>query len=953
MKKHRIPSLLLLLLPALLFAQQQSIVTVKNFDCASDDMMQSRPDLLLKQQQLEEIILAKKVTASAEKSAALPYVLPVVVHIIHNNGSENIPDAQVITAIEHLNQAFAHEGYYAQQGDGTTTQIQFCLARRDPDGNATTGITRTVSQLTNMVIEFDDLALKDLNSWDPTQYVNIWVVAGISSLSSGPGVAGYAYLASAHGAPYDGLVCEAQYFGQSAAKDAVLIHEIGHYLNLYHTFQGGCPNDDCQTNGDHICDTPPDQATHTGCVNNSCSTDAADATANNPFGTDVNDATENFMDYSPFQCYRNFTEGQGERMRATMEEIRGSLLESMGCIDPCTIPITAAFSASTTAVSTGETVVFTNLSTGANAYEWSVNGSVFSNLANPSYTFQDAGFFEIKLRVYNSDPNCAAVMKMVINVSCSIQAGFTVSSEALEVGEILNCTNTTAGVATQQQWYINGVAVGADTDMSYTFSVPGFYTVLLQTGNSTCMDVHSIGINVTDPTGCPLYQDGVYLEMNVQGYKPIYFDDLHPNGTIYRDYYGVYKSTVIKTDLVGNLIWAKNYNHNFGRYMVTDDGGILGYFFGGYLEDPTFVKLSPEGNVDWVNQINYSVPPNLYYRPMGNKAFIFSESLFDPFQVVLFAEDGSVLWNKSYETLDGLHMQDACASYDNAAIWISGSSWISTDGGVILKMDNQGNPIFIKKFSANPDQHVEFMYIKATPDNGFVALGRISMAPNNSLLLVKGDANGNIQWAKMVDLEEDVAFTWLFVKPDGGYWAGSHTSTAYRPVWLSFSDEGELLFARETYHVDGTPAELRAVRSVLGKPYGMLRLYYKPEEDPVVEMSESDGVKLSCITHKEVVEPCVDFTFTVSDIVATPSQQILQITGGSLLEVPLTTSINKLSLCDGVDEPCPEDCTNALDDDEDGYVDCFDSDCQWFNGVDCSSDNSLPIAGKIAWTSDT
>jgi len=652
--------------------------------------------------------------------------------------------------------------------------------------------------------------------------------------------------------------------------------------------------------------------------------------------------------------YRNFTEGQGSRMRTTIEEIRSSLLESQGCKDPCTIPIIAAFSASATTVFTGESVVFTNQSFGASTYEWSINDSVFSNLPSPSYTFQEVGFFEIKLRVNNSDPNCEAIMKMTIHVNCSVHAGFTVNSEALGVGEILNCTNTTIGVSTQQQWYINGVAVGDNTDMTYTFSVPGFYTVLLQTGNSSCVDVHSIGINVTDPTGCSLYQDGVYLEMNVQGYKPIYFNDLHPNGTIYRDYYGSNKSTVIKTDLLGNLIWAKNYNHNFGRYMVTDDGGILGYFFGGYLDDPTFVKLSPEGNVEWVNQITYSVPPNLYYRAIGNKAFIFSESLFDPFQVVLFAEDGSVLWNKSYETLDGLHMQDACASYDNAAIWISGSSWISTDGGVILKMDNQGNPIFIKKFSANPSEHVEFTFIKATPDNGFVALGRVTMTPNSNLLLVKGDTNGNIQWTKMVDLEE-VAFTWLFVKPDGGYWVGSHTSTAYRPVWLSFSATGELLFARETYHVDGTPAEVRAVRSVLGKPFGMLRLYYKPAEDPVVEMSESAGVKLSCITHKEVVEPCIDFTFTISDIVATPSQQTLQITGSSLLEVPLTTNINKLSLCDGVDEPCPESCANSLDDDEDGYVDCFDSDCQCFDGVDCNAFNSPKslVFAKIAWQSPT
>ena len=104
------------------------------------------------------------------------YTLPVVVHIVHQNGVENIPDAQIFQAIQDLNDAFENVGYY-DQGTGVNTQIEFCLATQDPDGNPTDGITRDNSPLTDMFLETEDIALKDLNRWDPLRYINIWAVS--------------------------------------------------------------------------------------------------------------------------------------------------------------------------------------------------------------------------------------------------------------------------------------------------------------------------------------------------------------------------------------------------------------------------------------------------------------------------------------------------------------------------------------------------------------------------------------------------------------------------------------------------------------------------------------------------------------------------------------------------------------------------------------------------------
>lgn len=201
-------------------------------------------------------------------------VIPVVVHIIHNNGPENISNAVVIQGIQDMNDAFANTGAYADP-NGVNTGIQFCLAQQDENGNFSSGINRVVSTLTNETAETDDIALKNLIRWDPTKYLNIWLVNEITSQAMGSGVAGYAYFPSSHGNPEDGIVVEARWFGSDPQNSKIHIHEAGHYLGLYHTFEGGCTNNNCQTDNDMVCDTPPDNSTAAASCSfapNSCST---------------------------------------------------------------------------------------------------------------------------------------------------------------------------------------------------------------------------------------------------------------------------------------------------------------------------------------------------------------------------------------------------------------------------------------------------------------------------------------------------------------------------------------------------------------------------------------------------------------------------------------------------------------------------------------------------------
>lgn len=311
-----------------------------------------------------------------------PLVLPVVFHIVHQNGPENLTDAQVQTALSQLNAAFAHTGYFAQNGAGTDALIEFCLAQQTPQKQPTTGITRTVSALTDMTLETEDLALKNLSRWNPDQYVNIWIVRSITSQIVGPGVGGYAFMPAAHGQDYDGLVMRASGLAAGPAQIGDFAHEMGHYLGLFHTFEGGCPNANCLTNGDRVCDTPPDKAISVPCAaTNSCSTDADDPSSNNPFQSDIPDFEQNFMDYSPKTCYSGFSAGQGLRMRLAVEGARKSLLESKACEEPCSVNIALSLAGQNPTCDKLGSVRPVSTGPGPFGFRWS-DGSTDSTLQN-------------------------------------------------------------------------------------------------------------------------------------------------------------------------------------------------------------------------------------------------------------------------------------------------------------------------------------------------------------------------------------------------------------------------------------------------------------------------------------------------------------------------------------------------------------------------------------------
>lgn len=373
------------------------------------------PELLEKHLEFEKLW---QLGANDESQRRAVEFIPVVIHIIHDQGIGDISDAQVLKAIDFLNQGFSNQGEYYHKA-GTPVEIQFCLAEQDPQGQPTSGITRTNSSLSTLIAEEQDAKLKNLIHWDASCYANVYIVNEIISSISGRGVLGYANGPILHGSPLDGLVVESALTGRNPENTSTLIHEMGHYLGLLHTFEGGCKNDDCMVDGDKVCDTPPDASTAPVDCNqnvNTCTTDTRSG-----FTQDQPDQVINFMDYGSGLCKIVFTQGQKSRMKLSLSNLRKSLLFCSSCLDPCPNPVDVriVYDSLNSAVS----IPFhlrSNTSQGAYQWEWYDNGILISSTADFFYPFYQEGKHTIKLVVKGNDAKCIFRDSIMINVNCNI-----------------------------------------------------------------------------------------------------------------------------------------------------------------------------------------------------------------------------------------------------------------------------------------------------------------------------------------------------------------------------------------------------------------------------------------------------------------------------------------------------------------------------------------------------
>ncbi len=487
-------ALVFLLFPSILSAQSEK------HSCGFE-LLEQRRKSASREKQLRESSLNRALYRQIlqnTKSQRSEAVIPVVVHIIHQNGPENISDAMVIQGLQHLNEAFANSGAFAQTG-GVNTNIQFCLAQRDELGMPTTGITRHFSALTNLNAETQDAELKALIQWNPLDYLNVYLVNAITSTSLGDAIAGYAYYPSSHGNPEDGIVNEAGLWGSSVDNSKVHIHEAGHYLGLYHTFTEGCVNQNCLLDGDFVCDTPPDNTTEPSLCNstaNTCTSDDDDLSSQNPFRPeaiggqgDQPDMFQNYMDYGFQLCQNRFTAGQSERMNAALNNSRSSLLNSQGCENACGVAVLQIqFNNAIMLFGSSMTLAAMVVHTVPHEFEWIINGTVVSTDSTYFFYPPNPGVYTVTFRIINPALDCFSERSSTITVLCGTQSSApTVSNQNPQLGQEVTFTGYPNG-ASYQQWYLNGELVSQSAEFSYTFNEAGENSLVFVTGNFFCAD---------------------------------------------------------------------------------------------------------------------------------------------------------------------------------------------------------------------------------------------------------------------------------------------------------------------------------------------------------------------------------------------------------------------------------------------------------------------------------
>lgn len=319
----------------------------ETFICGQDQFQKAQEEkqagymqqMRAKWQMLQQLAEYEAIYKSSDKPSYLnsaPTTIPIVVHVMYNTAAENISDAQILSQIDVFNADYQRLNTDASntpapfQSVAGHPNFYFCMAQRDPNGNATNGIERRQVSVAGFAPS-DNYGVKTyagggMDAWDPKRYLNIW----ICNITGGVGGWGES---AAQDPPQEtmGAVVKYNVYGTTGTllngytKGRCAVHEVGHCFDLNHIWGPNNGGGSC-SDSDYINDTPNQYG-----ITSSCATfpklDQCTTSGNGIMFM-------NYMDYPPDACKNMFTAGQGAYMNLSYNNSQKTFATSNSCVPP-------------------------------------------------------------------------------------------------------------------------------------------------------------------------------------------------------------------------------------------------------------------------------------------------------------------------------------------------------------------------------------------------------------------------------------------------------------------------------------------------------------------------------------------------------------------------------------------------------------------------------------------
>ncbi|MFI5141467.1 MAG: M43 family zinc metalloprotease, partial [Bacteroidia bacterium] len=430
--------------------------------------------------------------------------IPVVFHILHLGGPENVPDSYVYQALAEVNRVHTKTiPDVAQidplfQGVSGANNYVFQLATLDPNGNCTNGIIRHYDANTT----WNQDSPSYIYTWNHTKYLNIYIVKAItgSTIPAGSIVVGYTYLPGTQVAAGDVVVYNCNFMTGTNARS--MAHEFGHWLGLSHTFgnTNSAGGTTCTSNNDDKLATNPPTVATVGVTDDTPKYQGAFSTcpASSPNPCDPSNTAnvQNIMDYS--SCPKNFTNGQITRMHNIMNSTTASRNNVISAANKIAtgvrypqvcIPI-PYFHASSRIACTGAPITFSDSSQNAKttSYNWSFPGGTFvsgytATDSMPKVTYASSGNYAVSYTASTSAGGASITKTSYITIVTSVASYNTSFVEGFETATVPGTDwsishTSSSGV----DWTVtnNAAATGSKSIMIDNFSnSPGDTSVLI------------------------------------------------------------------------------------------------------------------------------------------------------------------------------------------------------------------------------------------------------------------------------------------------------------------------------------------------------------------------------------------------------------------------------------------------------------------------------------------